>query len=73
MPFTWVVQPGETLTIATDEVGPNDQYRCGKGGIDGTPGPGAGVANTLGLSVETAIDGTVTVTCEPGQVGTSDR
>jgi hypothetical protein len=66
----WVVQPGETLTLQPDEVGPDDEYRCpGKGGVNGTPEPGTGVGNSGGLSVTTANDGTVTVECEPGPAG----
>jgi hypothetical protein len=67
---TWVVQPGETLTLSADDVRPDDLYRCpGKGGVNGTPPPGAGVAGSGGLSVETALDGTVTAHCEPGPPG----
>jgi hypothetical protein len=67
---TWIVQPGETLTLWADDVRPDDRYRCpGKGGVNGTPPPGAGVGGSGGLSVETALDGTVTVRCEPGPPG----
>ena len=66
-PKTWIVQPGETLTLTADETGPNDVYRCpGKGGVIGTPDRGRGVGGSGGLSVETALDGTVTAYCEPG-------
>jgi hypothetical protein len=67
---TWVVQPGETLTLSADEVGPDDLYRCpGKGGVNGTPDRGTGVGGSGGFSVETADDGTVTAYCEPGPPG----
>ena len=45
-PRTWVVQPGQTLTLSADDVGPDDLYRCpGKGGVKGTPEPGHLVGN----------------------------
>jgi hypothetical protein len=67
---TWVIQPGDTLTLTADEVGPDDLYRCeGKGGVNGTPDPGHGVGGSGGFSVETASDGTVTLSCEPGPPG----
>ena len=69
-PKTWVVEPGETLTLSADEVHPDDLYRCPrKGGVKGTPPPGHGVAHSGGLSVETDVDGTVTAQCEPGPPG----
>ena len=69
-PKTWIVQPGETLTVSADDVRPDDLYRCpGKGGVNGTPDPGHGVGGSGGLSVETAEDGTVTATCEAGPPG----
>src|SRR5262245_29191750 len=62
----WVVKPGETETLRPMETDTDDQYRCrGKGGVHGTPDRGTGVGNSGGLTVETADDGTVTVTCEP--------
>src|SRR5512132_1498627 len=65
-----VVRPGETLTRLSNQVGPHDRYECpGKGGVNGTPDPGEGVTSSLGISVETALDGTVTVSCEPGPPG----
>jgi len=68
--MVWTVQPGETLTLSADEVGPDDLYRCpGKGGVNGTPDPGNRVGGSGGLSVSTEQDGTVTVTCEPGPPG----
>ena len=69
-PKTWVVQPGETLSLTADEVGPDDVYRCsGKGGVDSTPDPGTSVTNSAGITVEYGEDGIVTVTCEPGPPG----
>jgi hypothetical protein len=69
-PTTWVVQPGHRLVLSSDEVLPDDRYRCpGKGGVNGTPEPGHGVGGSGGLSVETGADGTVIVTCEPGPPG----
>lgn len=69
-PKTWVVQPGETLTLSANEVHPDDLYRCpGKGGVNGTPDPGHGVGGSGGFSLETASDGTVTLYCEPGPPG----
>ena len=69
-PKTWIVRPGETLTLTADETGPDDVYRCpGKGGVIGTPDRGRGVGGSGGLSVETAMDGTVRATCEPGPPG----
>jgi hypothetical protein len=69
-PKTWVVQPGETLTLSADEVHRDDLYRCpGKGGVNGTPAPGRGVGGSGGFSVATDDDGTVTASCEPGPAG----
>jgi hypothetical protein len=69
-PKTWVVQPGETLTLSADEVQPNDSYSCpGKGAVGYTPEPGEGVANSLGIQVTTDIEGMVEVACEPGPPG----
>jgi len=60
----WIVHPGETLTVASDEVGEYDRYRCrGAGSLFGTPEPGDRSVSD-GLAVETAEDGTVTVRCE---------
>jgi hypothetical protein len=69
-PKTWVVQPGQTLTLSSDEVHSDDVYRCpGKGGVNGTPDPGHGVGGSGGFSVETDPDGNVTAYCEPGPPG----
>jgi hypothetical protein len=69
-PKTWVVQPGETLTLSSDEVHPDDLYRCpGKGGVNGTPDPGHGVGGSGGFSVATEDDGTLTAYCEPSPSG----
>jgi hypothetical protein len=69
-PKTWVLRAGQTLSLRSDEVHPDDDYRCtGKGGVDGTPPPGTGVSNSAGLTVATDADGTVTATCEPGPPG----
>ena len=66
-PKTWIVRPGETLTLPAGAAHPDDLYRCpGKGGVNGTPDPGHGVGGSGGFGVETAADGTVTATCEPG-------
>jgi hypothetical protein len=66
----WVVLPGDSITLAPVEVGPDDKYLCErKGSINGTPRRGTGVSNSEGLSVETAENGTVTVSCEPGPPG----
>ncbi len=64
---TWIIQPGDTVRLSSDEVGPDDWYRCeGKGGYIGTPEPDHGIGDSHGLWVETAFDGTVTLYCEPG-------
>lgn len=63
---TWIIQPGDTGRLSSDEVRPDDWYRCeGKGGFIGTPEPDH-VGGSDGLWVETAFDGTVTLYCEPG-------
>ena len=63
---TWIIQPGDTVRLSSNEVGPDDWYRCeGKGGLIGTPEPDH-VGESVGLVVETASDGTVTLYCEPG-------
>ena len=65
-----VVRRGDTLTLLPDQVGPHDRYECpGNGAVNGTPDPGDGVTSSNGISVETALDGTVTVSCEPGPPG----
>jgi hypothetical protein len=63
---TWIIQPGDTGRLPSDEVRPDDWYRCeGKGGFIGTPEPDH-VGGSDGFWVETAFDGTVTMYCEPG-------
>jgi hypothetical protein len=66
-PHTWVVQPGETLTLSADEVHPKDSYICpGHPEIHFTPHEGTGYTEEGGLSVATTDD-SVTVSCEaPG-------
>jgi hypothetical protein len=67
---TWVVKPGDTLTLTAEEVGPADRYRCeGKGGVNGTPDPGHGVISGGDFQVTTDLDGTVKLACEPGPPG----
>lgn len=69
-PHTWVVQPGERMTLSADEADPGDEYICpGKDRVVGTPLPGRGVGSSGGISVDTAPDGTVTAYCEPGPPG----
>jgi hypothetical protein len=64
-PRTWIIEPDETLTLSADEVHPNDRYRCtGHPAINFTPHEGTGYREEGGLSVSTAEDGTVTVSCE---------
>jgi hypothetical protein len=64
---TWIIQPGDTVRLSSDEVGPDDWFRCeGKGGVIGTPEPGRHTGESHGLWVETASGGTVTLYCEPG-------
>ena len=64
---TWIIQPGERARLSSDEVGPDDWYRCeGKGGFIGTPEAGSHIGESHGLWIETAFDGTVTLYCEPG-------
>jgi hypothetical protein len=41
-PKTWIIRPGEELTLSADEVHPDDVYRCrgkGKGASMGRPSP----------------------------------
>src|SRR3712207_2635139 len=64
---TWIVAEGETRTFSPTEILPGDGFRCG--GQDGpgvayVPEPGALVGNSAGITVTTAMDGTVTVECE---------
>jgi hypothetical protein len=69
-PHTWAVQQGAPLVLLPTDVDPGDEYICPGGGRKvGTPDPGTGVTDLAGLSVETAEDGTVTATCEPGPPG----
>lgn len=71
---TWIVPPGETVTVSADEVRREDQFRCE--GIDalveGTPGRSQMVAREGSpsgvITVETAEDGDVTVSCDPDSV-----
>ena len=46
---TWVVQPGDTLTLTADQVGRGDEYRCSD--------------EDLGVNLEVAADGSATVYC----------
>ena len=69
-PKTWMVRPGEELSLSADEVHADDLYRCqGKGGVNGTPEPGHGVVSGGDFSVETDLGGAVHVACEPGPPG----
>jgi hypothetical protein len=64
---TWIIQPGDTGRLSSDEVRSDDWYRCeGKDGFIGTPEPDHGIGGSGGFTVETASDGTVTLYCEPG-------
>jgi hypothetical protein len=74
---TWVIEPGDTVKLAADEVRRDDRYRCEgiAATVRGTPLPGRMVATSPGgapegvglgvITVETAADGDVTVDCEP--------
>jgi hypothetical protein len=67
-PRTWIIGPGETVTLSADEVGPNDRYRCAgeESGIEFTPVRGTeSYSEAGGLSVRNA-NGTVTAYCQPG-------
>jgi hypothetical protein len=48
-PRTWVVQPGDTLTLTADEIHADDRYRC--------------TDDDEGVDIEFAADGSATVTC----------
>jgi hypothetical protein len=66
-PTTWVVEDGQTRTFGQYETVPADNFRCSDGGgVEGVPSPGHGVGSSMGISVMTELDGTVTVTCDPG-------
>ena len=67
-PRTWIIEPGETLTLSADELGPRNHYRCAgeESGIDFTPERGTEYYSEAGgLSVRNA-NGTVTAYCQPG-------
>lgn len=63
---TWIIEPGETVTLSVDEVGPNDRYRCAgeESGVEFTPVSGTeSYSEAGGLSVRNA-GGTVTALCQ---------
>ena len=65
-PRTWIIGPGETVTLSADEVRPNDRYRCAgeDSGIEFTPERGTEYYSEAGgLSVRNA-NGTVTAYCQ---------
>ena len=67
-PRTWIIGPGETVTLSADEVRPTDRYRCAgeESGIEFTPVRGTeSYSEAGGLSVRNA-NGTVTAYCQPG-------
>lgn len=68
---TWNVQSGGAVKLSADDVRPSDRYTCdeiGARSVD-APSPGRQIARqgVKGvISVETAEDGDVTITCERG-------
>lgn len=43
---TWIVEPGDRMRLCSDEVGPDDWYRCvGRAGVTGTPEPLGGTGS----------------------------
>lgn len=63
----WIVQPGDRVRLSSDEVGPDDWYRCvGRAGVTGTPEPGRHMGDSHGLWAITSSDGAVSLHCEPG-------
>jgi hypothetical protein len=61
----WVVPDGGTRRFSAEELLPLDSFACSDGpGVAFVPAPGEGVWNTAGITVTTAIDGTLTVECE---------
>ena len=47
--MTWVVRPGETLTLSAEEIHPDDAYMCSD--------------TDIGVNLEVAADGSGTVYC----------
>ena len=68
-PRVIVIEPGDRVTFAPDEVDVGDVIECrGKGGVT-VPEPGVGVGSSAGVEAETREDGSVVATCEPGPPG----
>ncbi|HET6791563.1 MAG TPA: hypothetical protein VFI35_08275 [Actinomycetota bacterium] len=63
---TWIIQLGDSVALAADEVRPDDRYRCeldgSSYGVSQTPTPGETRAAGP-LTVVTAKDGDVTLSC----------
>jgi len=69
-PRVWTIDWGKSLTLPRGRLHPDDTFRCKNGaGVNGVPMPGHGVGNSLGLSVSTAEDGSVTASCDPNSKG----
>jgi hypothetical protein len=69
-PRVWTIDWGETLTLPPGRLHPDDVFQCKNGaGVGGVPAPGTGVGNSLGMSVTTAADGTLTATCDANSEG----
>ena len=67
---TWTVKDGTNRTFQPQQLTPEDRFRCSDGGgTVGVPAPGSGVGNSSGISASTNLDGSVTVTCQPGPPG----
>jgi hypothetical protein len=62
-PMTWVIRPGETVTLSADETDPADEYICsGKGHVIGPPAREHAEVNGR-LFVVTQSGGGVSVRC----------
>jgi len=67
---TWTVRDGASRTFQPQQLTPEDRFQCSDGGgTVGVPAPGSGVGNSSGISASTNVDGSVTVTCDPGPPG----
>ncbi len=69
-PKTWTIEDGTSTTLAAADVRPDDTFTCSDGvSQHGAPDAGHGVGSSAGIQVTTALDGSVTVTCEAGPPG----
>jgi len=63
---TFVLRPGQTLTIQRNSWRAGDRVTCPNHGGAAIPPVGLGVGDSLGVDVQTQGDGTVVAHCDAG-------